>query len=71
MPCSGDASESCGGTDRINIFWSGAAAPIVPVENPGVGLWTSLGCYTCVFASVYLLHLTDAFCISSPLNYLQ
>ena len=43
FPCAGASGEQCGGSNRMNIFTNGAAAP---VENPGVDGFHSLGCYT-------------------------
>ncbi|GFZ47912.1 hypothetical protein JCM24511_05659 [Saitozyma sp. JCM 24511] len=42
MACAGDSGQLCGGPNRLNMFWSGVAPP---VTNPGVGLWSSLGCW--------------------------
>jgi hypothetical protein len=39
MPCAGDASEACGGPDRLTVYTSFST-------NPGPAGWTSLGCYT-------------------------
>ncbi|KAK1633545.1 WSC domain-containing protein, partial [Colletotrichum phormii] len=41
MPCSGDSTEACGGSDRISVFTNGVAAPVI---NPGPPGWSSLGC---------------------------
>lgn len=41
MPCSGDSTEACGGSDRLSVFTNGVAAPVI---NPGPPGWTSLGC---------------------------
>jgi hypothetical protein len=43
MTCTGNATEACGGPNRLNLFWSGASGP---QTNPGVGGWTFSGCYT-------------------------
>ncbi|KAL2884432.1 hypothetical protein SGCOL_000379 [Colletotrichum sp. CLE4] len=32
MPCSGDSTEACGGSDRISVFTNGVAAPVI---DPG------------------------------------
>lgn len=45
MPCSGNATESCGGPNRLNLFWSGTNGP---QTNLGNGSWTFAGCYTLV-----------------------
>ena len=42
MPCTGNATEACGGPNRLNLFWSGTSGPQV---NPGPWLWTFAGCY--------------------------
>ncbi|KAH9172526.1 copper radical oxidase [Lactarius sanguifluus] len=44
--CTGDASETCGAGNRLNLYWSGATPPAPPAVVPSVGLWNSLGCYT-------------------------
>lgn len=45
MTCSGNATESCGGPNRLNLFWSGTMGP---QTNPGNANWTFSGCYTLV-----------------------
>lgn len=45
MTCTGNASEFCGAGDRLNIYWSGAQPPPLPIVVPSVGNWMSLGCY--------------------------
>jgi hypothetical protein len=45
MPCSGNAAETCGAGNRLNVFWSGATPPVPPHTVSSVGLWVSLGCY--------------------------
>ena len=42
MPGTGNATEACGGSSRLNLFWSGTSGP---QSNPGVGLWKFSGCY--------------------------
>lgn len=45
MPCAGNATESCGGPSRLNIFWSGVTvAP--PGNKPTVGAYNYYGCQT-------------------------
>ena len=39
MVCNGNASEYCGGPNRLNVY----TLPSVPAPPPG---WTALGCYT-------------------------
>ena len=46
MACAGNATEACGGSNRMSLFTNGQPAPLPPVTNPGPGLWTSQGCYT-------------------------
>ncbi|KAJ7229668.1 glyoxal oxidase N-terminus-domain-containing protein [Mycena haematopus] len=46
LPCAGDSDESCGGANRLNIFWSGAEPPAPPTIPPFIGKWESLGCYS-------------------------
>ncbi|KAJ7222415.1 hypothetical protein GGX14DRAFT_428693 [Mycena pura] len=46
MACTGDASESCGGPGRLNVFWSGAQPPPAPTIPKSIGKWESLGCYS-------------------------
>ncbi|KAK1676777.1 WSC domain-containing protein [Colletotrichum godetiae] len=41
MPCSGDSTEACGGSDRISVFTNGVAAPVIDPGPPGS---SSLGC---------------------------
>ncbi|KAA1470607.1 WSC-domain-containing protein [Dentipellis sp. KUC8613] len=50
LPCAGNASETCGGPDRLFLYSSGAfnasaPGPGSPVEVQSVGEWTALGCY--------------------------
>ncbi|KAN0137473.1 WSC domain containing protein [Lactarius tabidus] len=47
--CKGDASETCGAGNRLNMYWSGATPPPPPEIVPSVGPWVSLGCYTYVY----------------------
>ncbi|KAJ7905890.1 glyoxal oxidase N-terminus-domain-containing protein [Mycena leptocephala] len=44
--CSGNSDESCGGPNRLNVFWSGAEPPPSPTIPPSIGKWESLGCYS-------------------------
>jgi len=43
VPCSGNATQACGGGNRLNLYWSGTTGP---QTNPGPGLWKLAGCYT-------------------------
>ncbi|KAF4637471.1 hypothetical protein G7Y89_g616 [Cudoniella acicularis] len=45
MACSGNSSESCGGPNRLTLFWSGTAATS-PSNKPSVGSFNYYGCYT-------------------------
>ncbi|MCJ1410361.1 hypothetical protein MMC19_004446 [Ptychographa xylographoides] len=46
MACAGNATEQCGGPNRMTLFNNkGATAPSGPVTDPGPPGWTSLGCY--------------------------
>ncbi|KAF8197751.1 copper radical oxidase [Mycena galopus ATCC 62051] len=46
LVCTGDADEFCGGSSRLNLFWSGVPPPPHPTIPPFVGKWESLGCYS-------------------------
>ncbi|KAF7327564.1 Copper radical oxidase [Mycena kentingensis (nom. inval.)] len=46
LPCSGDASELCGGAGFLNLFWSGAEPPPPPSIPASIGDWVLLGCYS-------------------------
>ncbi|KAF2737108.1 WSC-domain-containing protein [Polyplosphaeria fusca] len=43
-PCSGDATQACGGPNRLSVYT--APANSQPGVNPGPTGWKSLGCYT-------------------------
>ena len=43
MPCSGNATEQCGGGNHLTVFYNGGGTIST---NPGPPGWTSLGCYT-------------------------
>ena len=45
MACSGDASQPCGGPDRLNLFHT-TATVVGPQPNPGVNGFKYMGCYT-------------------------
>ncbi|EKM51417.1 uncharacterized protein PHACADRAFT_263528, partial [Phanerochaete carnosa HHB-10118-sp] len=45
MTCVGNSNETCGGPNRLSVFWSGVPPPPPPVTVPSVGQWESLGCY--------------------------
>ena len=45
--CSGDATQACGGGNRLTLFNNAnAKPPTAPVTNPGPAGWTSKGCYS-------------------------
>lgn len=44
MPCSGDATQPCGGPSRLNLFHN--TAVVGPQVNPGVNGFTHMGCYS-------------------------
>lgn len=50
MACGGDATEACGGPNRLNVFHNDAATTPVaatgPSTNAGPGNWGFIGCYT-------------------------
>ncbi|KAJ7659270.1 copper radical oxidase [Mycena polygramma] len=46
LPCTGLSDESCGGSNRLNVFWSGAEPPPPPTIPAFIGKWESLGCYS-------------------------
>lgn len=49
MTCTGDATQTCGGPSRLNVFDSGRPAPeIVQALEVDTGVWNYDGCYTCV-----------------------
>jgi hypothetical protein len=51
MPCSGNINETCGGSNRLNVFLYNAVPPPVIVQSVNGtqgGLWTYRGCYTSV-----------------------
>lgn len=53
MPCSGNDNETCGGSDRLNVFLDNAVPPPVIVQSVNGtqgGLWTYQGCYTSVLS---------------------
>jgi hypothetical protein len=48
MACTGNNNEPCGAGNRLSLFKSPATPPTQPVEDPGMGNWGLLGCYTYV-----------------------
>ncbi|KAI0041429.1 WSC-domain-containing protein [Auriscalpium vulgare] len=47
LPCSGNASETCGAANRINLYWNGQSGPsILPPLQLGDDHWEYAGCYT-------------------------
>jgi hypothetical protein len=45
MACTGNTNEPCGAGGRLSLFKSSAPPP---TENPGMGNWGLIGCYTYV-----------------------
>lgn len=43
--CVGDASQTCGGNNRLSIYWSGATPPPQPTFVSDVDLWHYVGCF--------------------------
>ncbi|KAK7018349.1 WSC domain-containing protein [Favolaschia claudopus] len=46
IACTGNAAETCGAGNRLNVFTSGKAPPPPPTVPAKIGNWTSLGCYS-------------------------
>lgn len=44
--CTGNATEACGGGDRLSLFYS--SQPVGPQPNPGVNGFSYIGCYAFV-----------------------
>ncbi|GKT55210.1 wsc domain-containing protein [Colletotrichum tofieldiae] len=42
-PCSGNATQPCGGPNRLSLYKTSLI--VGPSVNPGVGDWSSIGCY--------------------------
>lgn len=42
--CGGNATQVCGGPNRLTLYHT--AEIQAPTVNPGVGAWTSMGCYS-------------------------
>jgi hypothetical protein len=59
MACSGNATEACGGPNRLNLYWSGTTGPST---NLGVGNWSFSGCYTWVILSYSHLYISNTSC---------
>ncbi len=43
--CVGNASETCGGSNRLNLYWTGATPPPQPAIVSSVGSWSFQGCF--------------------------
>ncbi|RDW91110.1 hypothetical protein BP5796_02275 [Coleophoma crateriformis] len=41
--CAGNSTQPCGGSQRLNMFWSNTTGPQI---NPGNNSWAFAGCYT-------------------------
>lgn len=46
MTCSGNATEYCGGSDRLNVYYNPAIAIVKPVTVASAGGFVSQGCWT-------------------------
>ncbi|KAF4635308.1 hypothetical protein G7Y89_g2796 [Cudoniella acicularis] len=46
MSCTGNSSETCGGSSRLSLFWNGKNPPPGPSTNPGALGYGFYGCYT-------------------------
>lgn len=46
MGCSANATEACGGPNRLSTYYANKAGPKGPYTNPGPSPWVSEGCYT-------------------------
>ena len=44
--CGGNATQACGGPNRLTLYRTVEIKG--PVVNPGVGEWSSMGCYSYV-----------------------
>lgn len=42
--CSGNATQACGGPNRLTMYKTSLI--VGPSVNPGVGDWSSIGCYS-------------------------
>ncbi|TDZ74316.1 WSC domain-containing protein [Colletotrichum trifolii] len=42
-PCNGNATQPCGGPNRLSLYKTSLL--VGPTVNPGIGDWTSIGCY--------------------------
>lgn len=45
IACSGNSTELCGGSSRLNVFWNGKPSPEI-VRSINDGAWVYQGCYT-------------------------
>jgi len=43
--CIGNASETCGGNDHLNLYWSGETPPPQPTFVGFVNGWHYTGCF--------------------------
>ncbi|TVY37646.1 putative fungistatic metabolite [Lachnellula subtilissima] len=44
--CDGNATETCGASDRLNIYTTAGAAPAPPAHVLTAGAYSRIGCYT-------------------------
>ncbi|KAJ7639319.1 beta-1,3 exoglucanase precursor-like protein, partial [Roridomyces roridus] len=52
-PCSGNATEQCGGPNAINVYSNGSPSPVAPAQ---VGSWQYQGCFADSVSSRALPH---------------
>ena len=45
VPCIGDDSQYCGGTDSLSLYWNGAQPQAPPAMPKYVDSWTLQGCF--------------------------
>ncbi|KXN82709.1 Putative fungistatic metabolite [Leucoagaricus sp. SymC.cos] len=45
VACSGNATELCGGPNRLDVFWNGNPSPEI-IQSIDNGAWVYQGCYT-------------------------
>jgi len=46
IKCGGDSKETCGGNERLDLWWSGSPPPPQPTIVPVVKSWTAQGCFS-------------------------
>lgn len=53
MACTGNATEQCGGPNRLNLFHNSNIVAAGPVTNPGPPGWGFLGCRALTFVNLF------------------